>query len=237
MNTLLANGIDLVFHVAPLHYLPFIARSRLLKSKATLRVEGFSESHFRSKSKHLDSQRGFGDYIHLSTIGHPPILEAKLAAGFPHVCLSIQAGILNGTEFDLCRYNVAMSRQLRRNDKPGFAEGPANGRYYDDQQIPIARTDLEQQQLIQARNGEMLEVLVKPPLALPENTRVSVFSSEDREKAVSVLEQLGAEWTVSLANAPGYQARDHYSSACDQFIDMCLDDDSWKGNGLEFDRI
>ncbi len=237
MNTLVANDIDLVFHIAPLHYLPFIARSKFLKSKVTLREDGFAKSHFRSKSGHLDVQRGFGDYIHLSTVGYPPILEAKLAAGFPHICLSIPATVLQGVEFALCRFNVAMSRQLRRDGKPGFAEGPANGSYYGKHQIPIARTEVEQQQLIQARNGEMLEVLVKPPVSLPDNTRVSVFSADDREIAMTVLEKSNAEWSVSLANAPGYRACPQYSKACSQFIETSLDDETWRGNGLEFDRV
>lgn len=237
MNTLVANHIDLIFHVAPLHYLPFIARSKTLKSKVTLRHEGFAETHFRSKSNHLDQQRGFGDYIHLSTVGRPPILHAKLSGGFPHVCLSVPTTSLNGEDFDLCRYNVAMSRQLRRGGKPGFAEGPANGRYYDQYQIPIARTELEQRQLIQSRNGEMLEVLVKPPLALPDNTQVSVFSVGDLEAVRKILEQLNAPWPVLLANAPSYTARPEYSDACEQFIAISLDDENWRGNGLEFDRV
>lgn len=237
MNTLVTHGIELVYHVAPLHYLPFIARSNSLKSKATLRLEGFAETHFRSKSKHLDAQRGFGEYVHLSTVGRPPILEAKLSGGFPHICLSIPATSLNDVDFDLCRYNVAMSRHLRRDGKPGFAEGPANGWYYGNHQIPIARTEGEQGQLIQSRNGEMLEVLVKPPVPLPNNTRVSVFSGGDRETAQKVLKQVNAEWIVSLANAPEYQARPQYLEACEQFIETSLEDENWRGNGLEFDRV
>lgn len=237
MNTLVTHGIELVYHVAPLHYLPFIARSNSLKSKATLRQEGFAETHFRSKSKHLDAQRGFGDYVHLSTVGRPPILGAKLSGGFPHICLSVPTTSLNGVDFDLCRYNVAMSRQLRRDGRPGFAEGPANGWYYDNHQIPIARTEGEQGQLIQSRNGEMLEVLVKPPFPLPNNTRVSVFSGRDRETALNILEQVNAAWIVSLANAPEYQARPQYLEACEQFIETSLEDENWRGNGLEFDRV
>lgn len=214
LNTLVANDIELIFHIAPLHYLPFIARSRSLKSKTTLRDEGFGEAHFRSKSKKLDVHRGFGDYIHLSTVDRPPILDAKLSGGFPHICLSVPTTSLNGIDFDLCRYNVAMCRQLRRDGKPGFTEGPANGWYYDDNQIPIARTEREQGQLIRSRNGEMLEVLVKPPLALPNNTQVSVFDGRDHEVALEILERLNIPWTVSLANDSNYTALPEYSEAC-----------------------
>ena len=237
LNTLSINDIALVFHIAPLHYLPFIARSKSLKSKVTLRGEGFAESHFRSKSKHLDAQRGFGDYIHLSTVNRPPILAAKLSGGFPHICLSVPATVLDGVTFDLCRYNVAMSRQLRRDGKPGFPEGPGNGSYYGHNQLPIARTEMEQTQLLQSRNGEMLEVLVKPPIALPNGTQVTVFNGHDRAVAMKTLEQLNVEWAVSLANAPDYQARPEHSDACEQFIDFSLADEIWRGNGLEFDRV
>lgn len=237
MNTLVSHGIDFVYHIAPLHYLPFIARSRSLKSKVALRLEGFAETHFRSKSKHLDAQRGFGDYIHLSTVGRPPILEAKLSGGFPHICLSVPATALNGVDFDLCRYNVAMSRQLRREGRTGFAEGPSNGWYYDQHQIPIARTELEQGQLIQSRNGAMLEVLVKPPVPLPDSTKVTVFDGHDRACAMKILTQLKSPWDVSLANAPNYQAQPEHSAACKMFIEISLEDESWRGNGLEFDQV
>ena len=237
MNTLVTNDIDSIFHIAPLHYLTFIARSKSLKSKETLRHEGFKETHFRSKSKHLDAKRGFGDYVHLSTVDHPPILVAKLAGGFPHISLSIPATSLDGIEFDLCRYNVAMSRQLRRDGKPGFAEGPANGWYYDHYQIPIARTEIEQRQLIQSRNGEMLEVLVKPPVVLPGNTQVSVFSGSDREVVLNVLQRLNLPWNVVLSNAPNYTPRPEYFGACEHFIKASLEDENWRGNGLEFDRV
>ncbi len=237
MNTLLTSGIEVVYHVAPLHYLPFIARSKGLKSKKELRSEGFEETHFRSKSWHLDVQRGFGDYVHLSTIGRPPILRAKLSAGFPHVCLSIPAYALNGLDFDLCRYNIAMTRKLRRGGKQGFEEGPASGRYYESKEIPIARTEGEQRQLIQARKGDMLEVLVKPPVPLPNNTQVFVFGRKDRDLSKVILEQSLCPWGVSLANTPEYQARPDYMNACERYIEMSLSDEEWRGNGLDYDKV
>ena len=173
----------------------------------------------------------------MSTVGRPPILKAKLSGGFPHICFSVPSSALDNLDFDLCRYNVAMSRQLRRNGKPGFNEGPENGWYYGQRQIPIARTEAEQSQLIQSRNGEMLEVLCKSTIALPNETCVSVFSGNDREVALQTLGHLDVDWTVSLSNAPDYQVRREYSSACQQFIETSLEDSHWKGNGLEFDKV
>lgn len=237
MNNLCKSGLDFVFHIAPIHYLTFIARSEALKSKSTLRSEGFGEDHFRSKSAHLDVRRGFGDYIHLSTNRHPPILQAKLAAGFPHICISIPSIALGDVGFDLCRFNVAMTRKLRREDKAGFSESLENGRYYDGMQIPIARTEQEQIQLIAAQKGNMLEVLRRPPLQLPAETTLVVFNSHDRETGQRILAQFGIDWIITLSNEPNYEPRADYTSACHEFVQRSLADPDWRGNGLEFDKV
>lgn len=135
------------------------------------------DSHFRSKYKHLDRQRGFRDYIHLPTKRSPPILKAKLDAGFPHVSISIKSTALNNFEFDICKYNVAMILQLRRYGKLRFSEALQNDRYYKNKQIPIARTAGKNNQLINFPSDHMLEILVKPPVILPVGTTVSVFSA------------------------------------------------------------
>lgn len=237
MNILSNAGVDRLFHIAPLHYIPFIARSQRLKPKAALRNEGFSETHFRSKSKHLDDKRGFGDYLHLSTVSHPPILEAKLGGGFPHVCISLPVSSLNGMAYDLCRYNVAMTRKLRRNGKLGFQEAPKNGRYYGDMQIPIARKELERRQLIEGNQGEMLEVLCKQPIHLNHETIITAFSNEDRQIVQNTLNELEIKWGTLVSNKPNYIASPKYFEACSSFVKAALEDSDWKGNGLEFDRV
>ena len=148
MNTISEFGIQSIYHIAPVHYLAFIARSGNLKSKIELGHSGFNGHHFRSKSKRQDVERGFESYAHLTTSEFPPILEAKLSAGFPHIALKITSQSLDNVDFDLCRYNVAMTRRLRRGNQFGHSEGPANGRYYDNIQIPIARTQEDQNSLL-----------------------------------------------------------------------------------------
>jgi hypothetical protein len=59
-------GIIAVNHYAPLHYLPFIGRTRFLKSKPALHAAGFPNHHFRSKSKRSDVERGFRNYAFLT---------------------------------------------------------------------------------------------------------------------------------------------------------------------------
>jgi len=130
-----------------------------------------------------------------------------------------------------------MSRQLRRAGSTGFKERPENGYYYGNLQIPVARTPVEHHQLIQARRGKMLEVLVKSPISLPDDTCVSVFCADDRESAANILEKLNSTWGVSQTNGLGYAALPEYSRSINQFIDTALEDRDWKGNGLEFDRV
>ena len=114
--------IEFVSHHASLHYLPFIARSRALKSKPRLRDEGFDNSHFRSLSSRSDVNRGFGDYAFLTLALQPRIVQAKLKKGFPHITFLVPISAFEEIHFDLCRYNVAMTRYLRRDGKPGFPE-------------------------------------------------------------------------------------------------------------------
>ena len=237
MSILIERGIEQIFHVIPLHYLPFIVRSKSLKPKPYLINEGFTTSHFRSKSKHLDEQRGFGDYLHLSSISEPPILEAKLGAGFPHLSLSISVKYLKNIKFDLCRYNIAMTRKLRRGDSAGFNESPENGYYFGDMQIPIARSDQQKSDLILSNPNRMLELLSKDLVPLGESTSLHVFNSDDRKTVDEVLQKLGCNWTVQVNNALNYTARDQYRDSCNNFIKTCLNNPDWKGNGLEFDKV
>src|ERR1700754_384545 len=139
MGILQNAGVTNAYHFTPLHYLPFIAQSASLKSKPSLAADGFAATHLRSMSNAQDVTRGFGAYTHLTTDASPRILKAKLAAGFPHVGVSVPVPHVDNVEYSLCRFNVAMTRYLRKGSKKGFPESPTNGRYYKGHQIPIAR--------------------------------------------------------------------------------------------------
>ena len=136
LSLLTEFGIDTAYHVTPLHYIPFIGRSQFLLSRAQLKLEGFSDSHFRSTSHRADLQRGFGDRIYLSPYRSPPILEAKLRKGFPHVRVDIpisalksagglgQLEVLAHQERDPgdCRVGRLQPGAGRRGAKPGWWE-------------------------------------------------------------------------------------------------------------------
>ena len=139
MQVFIHHGIEKVLHYAPLHYVTHIARTQALKSKQALTCEGFEVSHFRSKSRCSDVRRGFNEYAHMTLAERPPILMAKLKGGFPHVAIEVPVEAFENTEYHLCRYNIAMTRRLRRCGKPGWPASESNGRYYDDKQIPIAK--------------------------------------------------------------------------------------------------
>jgi len=240
MGTLEDAGVQAVYHYAPLHYLPFIARSGTLMCKPSLAQEGFASSHLRSKSKYLDVDRGFGAYAHLTVHSYPNILRAKLAGGFPHVQLKIPVSVVEARPFSLCRYNVAMTRQLRRNGKPGFPESPTNGRYYQGHLIPIARTSADQTAMLQKHlpAGTMIEVLVHGNLPISDATEVICFSQIDQAIAQNVLTQLGVGWLVNVTAPPSPYPRSRgYGEAVRAYVEAALADASWRGNGLEYDRV
>ena len=239
MQLLLQHGIDRVFHFAPLHYLPFIGRSRALKSKPVLAAEGYLRTHFRSTSAHIDEARGFGNFVHLSTVAAPPILAAKLGSGFPHIGIELLPSDFPQAPYDLCRFNIAKTRYLRRGGKSGFAENDANGRYYGDLQIPIARSNQEKDRLLSSREGDpMIEVLIDGCLDFSGAVIIRTYCETDQNAAKKVLTELGTEWTVQLHTPPNHYERDEaYGAKVDEFIALALSDPNWRGSGLEFDRV
>jgi hypothetical protein len=240
MGALEVAGVREIHHYTPLHYLPFIARAGALLGKPTMRSRGFQDSHFRSMSSRHDVARGFGEYAFLTLHPAPPILKAKLAAGFPHVRITVDATSVDAVAYDLCRFNVAMTRQLRRGGKAGFAESATNGRYYGKAEIPVARTTRDQAAMLKEYAGtdSMIEVLVPGQLTLPQETAVYCFSAQDRDLAAQIVAQCGVEWAVIGVDPPGHYPRSQrHSRAVEEFVAQTLGDPLWRGNELEFDRL
>jgi hypothetical protein len=116
------------------------ALCRKSSSKLELAKRGYDIWHFRRTSRRQDELRGFADYVHLTLNALPPILRAKLTAGFPHFEVRIPAEAIAASDVHLCRYNIAKCRYLRRDGKSGPEESSANGRYFNGKQLPIAAT-------------------------------------------------------------------------------------------------
>ena len=239
MNTVSDFGIQHIYHIAPIHYLAFIARSGRLKSKTELVRSGFEAQHFRSKSKKQDVERGFENYAHLTTSEFPPILEAKLRAGFPHIALKIASRSLDNVDFDLCRYNVAMTRKLRRGNQFGHNEGPTNGYYFDGIQIPIARTYEDQYSLLTQNisRGNMIEILVPDALELAQPSEVITFNEHDAYLVQSILAKLECDWLTECRQAELYNPHPEYVASCISYLKRATNDPEWHGDGLEFDKV
>jgi hypothetical protein len=239
MNALTAHGIESVFHYAPLHYLVFIARSKALLAKTELIRRGYTAGHFRSTSHRQDISRGFEDFVHLTLDGFPPIFAAKLKRGFPHFTIRVPAAALDGVEFDLCRYNIARTRYLRRNGKPGPKECSANGFYHGKMQVPIARGNVGCEALLNANCGRnMIEVLVFRSFSLAEKTSLILHNSDDLAVTVELLDALEVSWECKLAPEEHcYTANATYRRCVKHFLERSATDEHWMGNGLNFDRL
>lgn len=240
MNLFSDLGVASIPHFAPLHYLPFIARSRKLMSKERLRENGFSERHFRTKSKNTDVARGFGGYVFLTLSQDPRIVQAKLKGGFPHIAVQVPESAFEEIQFDLCRYNVAMARRTTDSPTGGFPESATNGRYYCGKKLPIAREDADKVGLLAMHypRGTMIEVLVRGHLHLPNETKIHCYCEDDSHLAEQILAACGVPWHVILVHPPGpYHRKAAHVAEVRQFLDKALADPDWKGSGLEFDRV
>lgn len=233
-----ARGIGSVFHYAPLHYLLFITRAGALFSKLELAQRGYEVGHFRRTSRRQDELRGFAEYVHLTLNALPPILRAKLTAGFPHFEVGIPAEAIAASEVHLCRYNIAKCRYLRRDGKSGPEASSANGRYYNGKELPIAVTRGDCATLLDAHYpGTMIEVLIPNRLDLPSGTTLLFFREEDLELARDLLAAAGLAWDCALSDKHHYTAKESYAVLVREFLKRSLRDGTWKGNALEFDSV
>jgi hypothetical protein len=239
MKVLRSFNYTHILHYLPLHYLPFILRTNSIKSKQSLLADGFSPLHFRSMSSRTDLARGFYNYIHFTLKSFPRILQAKLTSGFPHIELMIPISDLDSnTPYDLCRYNIAMTRRLPTSPNGGFVESDHNGRYYGDLLVPIARDTKEKTALLDKHSplGTMIEVLIPSQINVPENSLIRCFSARDLGAAKDICSALSSNISLALGNET-YESDPTYVDAVSQFIERTFAEPTWKGNGLEFDRL
>lgn len=235
---LTSHGISHVYHYAPLHYLPFIARTRQLLSKVQLKLAGYSDSHFRSTSRKQDAERGFSNYVHMMSRESPPILRAKISRGFPHVEIKISSTLIEKGEFHLCRYNIAKSRYLSRPGATAPPENSRNGHYHGNKQLPTAETVREISALLDSASGsDLIEVLIPSNLPLDEDTALIFFGNEDQNLGDRMLHNLSVPWKTEVKILPGYTIKPEYARSVSAFIAQASADPNWMGNGLEFDNV
>ena len=86
--------------------------------------------------------------------------------------------------------------------------------------------------------NSMIEVLVHGDLDLPEATHIRTFSAADTRAAKDILDRVGVPWTVIETDPPSeYPRSAAYAKQVDVFIERALADPTWRGDGLEFDRV
>ena len=237
-NPLSDCGIHSVYHYAPLHYLVFIAREGALLSKPNLRERGFYPSHFRRTSRQQDEERGFGEYVHLTLREQPQIVMAKLQSGFPHFEIRLPSKAVEAVEYHLCRFNIAKCRYLKRPGGSPLSEGPINGRFYGNKQIPISITKEDSYDLIRHNYPHnMIEVLIPIRFTLPPETELIFFSGEDHELAEQLVSTTGRSWRCVLSNKFRYTAASHYRNAVLTFLNRAKAEVNWRGDGLEYDSV
>lgn len=170
----------------------------------------------------------------------PKIVKAKLKGGFPHIEFLIPVHSFNGLRFDLCRYNVAMSRRLTTSPKGGFKPDGTNGKYYGNKQLPIARNHEDKKLLLDTHypSGTMIEVLVPNTFHLPDDTQIACYHQADLALAENIIQSIGVPWKLSQKPPPGsYNRKPQYVLKVQNFIERSLEDPNWRGNGLEYDQV
>lgn len=83
-NADFSEGPNLLYHAAPLNYLPYILIDNALFSKSVLSERGITP---RSSAVKRDNILGLGNYIHLAPHFWTPLLADRCRRGFPHAVL------------------------------------------------------------------------------------------------------------------------------------------------------
>lgn len=199
---------------------------------------GYGDDHFRSSSKNQDAQRGFASRVHLTPAAEPRLLAAKLKRGFPHVSVAIPTSELSHVCYDLCRYNIAKTRLLRRGSSIGASESPTNGRYYEFQQVPVARREEDKEAMLEKHVplGTMIEVLIDKHLELPRNTEIIAYSKDDLILSQEILTRLDLPWVSRLENSSVYVRSEIHANAVEFYVKSVLSGDQSVAE-IEFDQL
>jgi hypothetical protein len=188
-------------------------------------------------SKKQDVERGFGNYVHLTTNPYPPILNAKLSGGFPHCSIKIPATSVDEDALDFCRYNVAMSRYLNRPGGTPLKESDSNGRFYDGKQIPVARLKDDKRAMLSAHfPSKTIEILKSGQLHLDNGAKVVAYNQADAELIERIKAKKNCHWEVLIDDLK-YQPDPTHWHEVNNYVETVLENPDWRGDELEFDRL
>lgn len=210
-EALIQAGIETVYHVTPLHYVPLIISNGALESKTRLIAAGHDELHFRRSSHRRDTKSGFGGFVHLMNVPNFPLLCDKLQRSLPHVRFALATKRLP-EDLWVCRYNIAKHRI----SPDRFAEGPSSGYLQPGVGVPVASTPDQISSLIALRRGSWVEVLVRDRVLIAD-AEIACFSEEEVDAVRRLLQRQKMELTVTLDRSSGYQPR--HPNAALEFVE------------------
>ena len=94
----------LLFHAAPIHYVPHILRDGALYAASVLAPRGIAP---RVTAARRDRALGLSDWVHLSLRPNTPLLRDKVRKGYPHVLLAFdRERVWAGANVALLPYNA-----------------------------------------------------------------------------------------------------------------------------------
>lgn len=104
-------GQFLLYHAAPLHYVPHILSDGAIYAQSILAARNIAP---RKTAFRRDRALGLTDYVHLSLKAETPLLADKIKQGYPHVLIIFPADeIFSMTETALIPYNTKAWRHKK----------------------------------------------------------------------------------------------------------------------------
>lgn len=178
----------LLYHTAPLHYLPHILESGALYAKSILAGQGIKP---RRSAVRRDTMLKLTDWVHLSTRPATPLLKDKLARGYPHVLFEFdREAVLALPEVALLPYNTK-AWQTRS------------------AYVPITNA-AEKAEMLRRHDEEhyfpSLEVLVHYGLDFAYLTKITFAADDECRWATELLAMLKLEVAVPLGVDPALAA-------------------------------
>jgi hypothetical protein len=163
---------ELLFHAAPLHYMPRIVQDGALYSAGVLAAYGVAP---RATAQRRDRMLSLTDFVHLSPRSQTPLLADKLGRGYPHVLLVFHAeDVFAMPEVALLPYNTK-SWRTRAAFQP-ITE-------------PAEREALWRRHTSTGRFPS-LEVLIKYGLSLEHLERIALFTALEHRQLTKTLNAL-----------------------------------------------
>jgi hypothetical protein len=201
MSVLAEFEASSIYHCAPLHYAPFILRSRKLFSRRALEKQGFTQRHFRSSSSVTDADRGFENFVFCAASKWFPLIESKLDRGFPHFLVDIPVDSIDANQLYLCRYNIAKSRVFRSAKKEPAID-IACEEYVPGLKLPVAHTAQQKKAMLATRlsqKSRSREVIVSGSIEITSGARLIAFSNEDKEELERIARCVNFETQVEVS--------------------------------------